>query len=104
MATEPLLGAVRARGMFHYNSSSETAKLVAEEGTVNMAAKLEDGRGLGESQATSSMEESLRHRSTSSPASTDDFFRVEVKWREGRGTGRLCSFVWVLNAVVRVVW
>ena len=47
MATEPLLGAVRARGMFHYNSSSETAKLVAEEGTVNMAAKLEDGRGAG---------------------------------------------------------
>ncbi|CAI8049368.1 hypothetical protein GBAR_LOCUS27194 [Geodia barretti] len=83
MATElvPLLGAERARGMsFRYNSSSDTAKFVAEEetvGSINMAAKLEDGRGLGESQATSSVEESLRHRSTSSPASTDDFFRVE---------------------------
>ena len=98
MATElePLLG---ARGMsFRYNSSSDTAKLVAEEetvGSINMAAKLEDGRGLGESQATSSVEESLRHRSTSSPASTDDFFRVEVKWRErGEPEARavLCGF------------
>ena len=81
MATQPLLGASSQSMSFHYNSYSE---LVQETGagSINMATQQKDGGGLTESQAGGSVEESLRQRSMSSPASSDDFYRVEVKWRE----------------------
>lgn len=82
MATEPLLGAERERSMsFRYSSASDTAQLVEGAGSVNMAERQGDGGGLVESQALSSMEDSLRQRSTSSRGSNDDFFRVEVRRR-----------------------
>ena len=83
MATEPLLGAERERSMsFRYSSATDTAQLVEESGSVNMAERQGEGGGLMESQALSSMEDSLRQRSTSSrDSANDDFFRVEVRRR-----------------------
>ena len=84
-ATEPLLPA--RCSMSQYNSASDTVQLLSS--AVNMEAAAGDGgeRKLSESQGLSSLEESLRRRSASSPTSTDDFFRVEASER-GRGRER----------------
>ena len=88
-ATEPLLGALRS--MSHYSTNSDTVQLIgAGPAEMSTASGGGDVERLGESQAQSSVEDSLRKRvaggsPTSGGSASDEFFRVEVRISGGIG-------------------
>ena len=99
--TEPLLGALRS--MSHYSTNSDTVQLIgAGPAKMSTASGGGDVERLGESQAQSSVEDSLRKRvaggsPTSGGSASDEFFRVEVRRddrRGGRAVSACCRHCW----------